>query len=43
MAKKMALKEETLCELHCEPCGWGSELTHGHEDEPTEVKCLKAI
>ena len=39
MAKKLALKEETLCELHLRALRWGSELTHAQEDEPTEVKC----
>jgi c-di-GMP-related signal transduction protein len=39
MAKKLALKEETLCKLHLRALRWGSELTHAHEDEPTEVKC----
>lgn len=39
MAKKLALKEEKLCELHLRALRWGSELTHAHQDEPAEVKC----
>jgi EAL and modified HD-GYP domain-containing signal transduction protein len=39
LAKKLELKEEKLCELHLRALRWGRELTHAHEDEPTEVKC----
>ena len=39
LAKKLALKEERLCELHLRALRWCSELTHAHEDESAEVKC----
>jgi EAL and modified HD-GYP domain-containing signal transduction protein len=39
LAKKMALKEEKLCELHWQALRWSRELIHAQEDEPAAVKC----
>lgn len=37
LARKLAVKEEKLCELHLQALRWSRELTHAQENEPIGV------
>jgi EAL and modified HD-GYP domain-containing signal transduction protein len=39
MAKKLALKEETLCNLYAQAIRWSRELTKEEKESPAEVTC----
>jgi EAL and modified HD-GYP domain-containing signal transduction protein len=39
VAKKLAMKEETLSELYLQALHWSRDLAHAGKGEPAEVKC----
>ena len=43
LAKKLALKEETLCELYLQALRWSRELTKEEKDEPARRRVLTIL
>ena len=39
VARKLAVKEEKVCELYRQALRWSRELTQAEKDEPTEARC----